>query len=398
MVDLLLIMGLGFLGSFGHCAGMCGPLTIAFSMSDCQSIWQRIRFQGMLNLGRLLSYSLVGGAIGAVGSIILASGQMAGVGSGLRQGMAIVTGLLLVWSGLIQLLQGHMQGQAGLPFLNPMVAARLHDGLSRLMVRLSFGQHWWSPLLLGLCWGLMPCGFLYTAQIKATEQGSPLMGAALLLAFGLGTLPVMLGVGLSASALGADRRGQLFRLGGWLTLAIGLLTLGRTGNTHSDWTGHAALGLLALTLVVGPLARLKLINWLPIRRLLGVSAFLLATVHSLHMADHSFGWQWAAIDFLSPMAQWGLGLGGLALVGLVPSAVTSFDRIQSKLGARWQQLHRQTTVPALLLAVGHGILLGSHYLGQVPLAWGNYGAIVALILATLVVLGLRWLGRAKGRA
>jgi uncharacterized protein len=390
MVDLLLMMGLGFLGSFGHCAGMCGPLTLAFSARDHQSLGQRLQFQGLLNLGRLLSYGLVGGAMGAVGSVVVASGQMAGIGSGLRQAIAIVTGLLLIWSGLVQILRGHL---ADLPFLNPMAIARLHDRLSRLMMRLSFGQSWWSPLLLGLCWGLMPCGFLYAAQIKATEQSDPGLGASLLLAFGLGTLPVMLGVGVSAAALSADRRGQLFRLGGWLTLTIGLLTLGRSGNTHSDWTGHGALLLLMLALVVGPLARLKWINLLPMRRLIGVSAFVLAMVHSLHMAEHSFGWQWRAIAFLRPEAQVGLLLGGLALLGLLPAALTSFDRAQVRLGAIWQRLHLLTTLPALLLAVGHALLLGSHYLAQVPLDWRNYGAIGALVLGLMLLLGLRWLGR-----
>ncbi len=392
MIDLLLMIGLGFLGSFGHCAGMCGPLTIAFSMADQTSLWQRIQFQGLLNLGRLLSYGLVGGAMGAVGSVVVAGGQMAGIGSGLRQTMAIVTGLLLIWTGLIQLLRG----QVGLlPLLNPMAIAKLHEGLSRLMMKLSFGQRWWSPLPLGLCWGLMPCGFLYTAQIKATEQSSPILGAALMLAFGLGTLPVMLGVGISVSSLGADRRSQLFRLGGWLTLMIGLLTLGRSGNTHQDWTGHAALLLLMLTLVVGPLARLKLTNLLPLRRLLGLSAFVLALVHSLHMAEHSFGWQWEAIAFLSPTVRLGLALGGVALLGLVPAALTSFDRAQSKLGSAWRLLHQWTAVPALILAVGHVFLVGSHYLAQIPLGWRNYGAIGSLGVGLILILGLRWVGRPR---
>jgi uncharacterized protein len=392
MIDLLLMIGLGFLGSFGHCAGMCGPLTIAFSMADQLSLWQRIQFQGLLNLGRLLSYGLVGGAMGTVGSVVVAGGQMAGIGSGLRQTMAIVTGLLLIWSGLLQLLRG----QVGLlPLLNPMATAKLHEALSRLMMRLSFGQRWWSPLPLGLCWGLMPCGFLYTAQIKATEQGSPIWGAALMLAFGLGTMPVMLGVGISVSSLGADRRSQLFRLGGWLTLTIGLLTLGRSGNTHRDWTGHGAVLLLMLALVAGPLARLKVANLLPLRRLLGLSAFILSLVHSLHMVEHSFGWQWAAISFLNPRAQLGLALGVAALLGLVPAALTSFDRAQSSLGNTWRQLHLWTAVPALLLVVGHMVLLGSHYLGQIPLGWRNYGAIGLVSLAMLALVGLRWLGRPR---
>jgi sulfite exporter TauE/SafE len=89
-------------------------------------------------------------------------------------------------------------------------------------VKLSATPHWWTPALLGSVWGLIPCGFLYAAQIKAAETGNLWLGAATMLAFGLGTMPMMLGVGVSASKLSADKRSQLFRLGGWVTLTIGI--------------------------------------------------------------------------------------------------------------------------------------------------------------------------------
>ncbi|WP_425469055.1 sulfite exporter TauE/SafE family protein, partial [Pediococcus acidilactici] len=88
-------MALGFLGSFGHCVSMCGPLTVAFSLSNRQSTpnWQQqLFFHGLLNLGRVVSYALVGAGIGALGSVLIASGQMAGIGSGLRQCLTIFTG------------------------------------------------------------------------------------------------------------------------------------------------------------------------------------------------------------------------------------------------------------------------------------------------------------------
>ena len=94
MVDLLLVMTLGFLGSFGHCVGMCGPLTAAFSLSRLdqqpKSHWQQFMFHCSLNVGRVLSYALIGAVLGAVGSVLIASGQMAGVGSGLRRAIAVV--------------------------------------------------------------------------------------------------------------------------------------------------------------------------------------------------------------------------------------------------------------------------------------------------------------------
>jgi sulfite exporter TauE/SafE len=126
MLDLLLVASLGFLGSFGHCVGMCSPIAIAFSLSQNQdkpSLWQQIRFHGLLNLGRILSYALVGAAIGLLGSVLIAGGQFAGVGSGLRRGMSLFTGGLLIWMGLTQVSPGLFPR---IPLLNPMAKSGLH--------------------------------------------------------------------------------------------------------------------------------------------------------------------------------------------------------------------------------------------------------------------------------
>ncbi|NEO66167.1 MAG: sulfite exporter TauE/SafE family protein, partial [Moorea sp. SIO4G2] len=107
VLDLLLVMTLGFLGSFGHCVAMCGPLAVAFSLSQQQEKspkWlHQLGFHSLLNLGRTISYALVGAALGGMGSVLIASGQLAGIGSGLRQAMAILTGLMLIWFGCVQL-------------------------------------------------------------------------------------------------------------------------------------------------------------------------------------------------------------------------------------------------------------------------------------------------------
>ena len=105
MLDLLLIAALGFLGSFGHCMGMCGPLTVALALSQQDNNFNKInglRFHLLLNIGRIISYTLVGAALGGLGSIVVASGQLAGIGSGLRQFMTIFTGILLIWFGIRQ--------------------------------------------------------------------------------------------------------------------------------------------------------------------------------------------------------------------------------------------------------------------------------------------------------
>jgi uncharacterized protein len=390
MLDLFLIASLGFLGSFGHCAGMCGPITAAFSLSSSSAsiAWrQQLRFHLLLNFGRILSYILVGAAIGTIGSVLVAGGQMAGVGSLLRRGMTVLIGLLLIGFGLSQINPGMLPQ---LPFLHPLAAGKLHQRLSSAMVKLSLKPDSWTPLWLGLVWGLIPCGFLYTAQIKAAETANLGEGMATMLAFGLGTLPMMLAVGWSASRVSADRRSQLFRLGGWITLTIGILTLLRTGDTMVDYTGHAALLCLLLALAARPMSRI----WsapLRYRRAIGLGAFILSVAHLAHMAEHSWGWNWDAVFFMLPQHQLAIALGLASLVLLIPAAVTSFDRAQQKLRA-WRSLHL-LSIPALILAVGHTMLIGSHYLGAMQISQSGQiltGGLGAIALGILLIR-YRWI-------
>ena len=395
LVELGLIAALGFLGSFGHCAGMCSPIAVAFSLStqvrtqetenNSRSRWQHVAFHLWLNLGRLLSYILVGAVIGGLGSVLVAGGQVAGVGSGLRRSMALFTGGLLIVLGLRQVAP---QLLPKLPLLHPLQGA-LHNKLQQAMTATAKHQAWWTPALLGLAWGLIPCGFLYVAQIKAAETGSLTNGAATMMAFGVGTLPVMIGVGASSAWLSRDRTSQLFQFGGWITLLIGVLTLMRTGDVMVDYTGHFAVLCLMFALIARPISKL----WaypLKLRRLLGVGAFILATAHTLHMLEHSWQWNPAAVRFMLPQHQWGVWAGILGLMLMLPLTLTSTDAAQRWLGRQWRSLHL-LSILALLLASIHCILTGSSYLGSLQ----HQGRPLIHTLALVGVLGLVFAVRSR---
>ncbi|BAZ38811.1 ferric reductase domain-containing protein [Calothrix sp. NIES-4101] len=385
MLDFWLIATLGFLGSFGHCIGMCGPLTAAFSLSGNKQNWQQqLQFHLLLNFGRLLSYTLVGAAIGAIGSVLVASGQIAGVGSELRRWMAIITGLLLIWFGLRQI---NPELLPRVPFLHPFLQASLHNRLNARMIKWSLKSTWWTPALLGVTWGFMPCGFLYVAQIKAAETGNLFQGGLTMLAFGLGTLPMMLGVGVSTSFLSQDKRSQLFRLGGWVTLVIGAISLLRTGDTMVDYTGHGALFCLILALIARPISDFYAAP-LRYRRALGVGAYVLALAHTLHMMEHSLQWNLQAFWFLPLEFQWGMLAGGVALLLMTPATLTSFDSLQKKLGQSWRRIHL-LAIPALILTAIHAVVIGSHYLGALQTTWWNQFAAVLLGIVVMGVLLLR---------
>jgi len=386
-IDLLLIIALGFLGSFGHCVGMCGPLTVAFSLSckqETPSWQQQLIFHTLLNLGRIFSYTLVGAGIGAIGSILLTSGQWAGIGSQLRQWIAMITGVMLIWFGLGQIKPDLLPR---IPVLHPLVQGNLRDRLHTGMVKLSLQTQWWTPILLGITWGLMPCGFLYAAQIKAAETGNLWRGAATMLVFGVGTLPTMLGVGVSTSLLSKDKRSQLFRLGGWVTLTIGVLTVLRTGDTMVDYSGHGAMILLMLALIARPISSLWAFP-LRYRRALGVGAFVLSIAHTTHMMEHSLQWNLAAFLFLPPEFQLGMAMGAVALILMTPAALTSFDFLQRNLGKFWRQIHL-LSIPALIFTSIHAVLIGSHYLGSLQLTWMHKLATLVLGIVTLGVLLVR---------
>ena len=393
-----LMLSLGFLGSFGHCLGMCSPLSTALLLSDrtrpaqLNSQFSILNSQFMsvllLNLGRLLSYVLVGGAIGGVGSLVMAGGQWAGIGSGLRQGMAIFAGGMLIWAGLKTVMPDRVPKQAGFTGSSHSgLSTRGHAWISEMMEKLATA----SPFVLGLLWGLMPCGFLYVAQIKAAESSNPGAGASVMLAFGLGTMPMMLGVGTLALRWSQERRSQLFRLAGWVTIAIGILTVFRSSEMV-DLTGHGAIVLLMLALVARPMAvrfPAYCMSLLTYRRAIGVGSFVCAVAHTAHMLVHTYNWNVGAIAFLPASQRWGMIAGLGALACLAVPAITSFDAAVKWLGPyHWRQLHL-LSVPGLLLAVGHTVIVGSHYLGNVELTAQHWNHTIGLVSSVIFVMTLR---------
>jgi sulfite exporter TauE/SafE len=365
-------------------------LAVAFSLSDKESKdnpkknpknWQQhLYFHALLNLGRILSYAIAGAAIGALGSVLVAGGQLAGLESDLRRWLAILTGILLVWMGIVQI---KPEGLPNIPFLNPMAQVGLHQRLSNAMMKLSLHSHPLTPALLGMTWGLIPCGFLYTAQIKAAETSNMTQGALTMLAFGLGTLPSMLGIGVFAGLLSRDRRSQLFRMGGWITLTIGILTLLRTSDMV-DYTGHAGLILLILALAARPLSQIfkSFSVLMTYRRAIGIGAFVLSLAHTFHKVEHTFQWNFDALSFMIPQHQISIWIGAIAIALMAPAALTSSDWMMMKLGKSWRYVHL-LSVPALILASVHTIAIGSNYLGA--MAWAPKNWILTILCGVVTV-------------
>lgn len=220
--DLLLALGTGLLGGFGHCVGMCGPLVGAVSLAAGPSMGQRRLLAGHLlyNAGRITTYALLGGTMGMAGSFVNVAGRMAG----LQDAVAVAAGALMILLGL---------GAAGVAGWASRVEARAAGHVFSLARTMLAGGGPGRFYPLGLVMGFLPCGLSYTAFLGAAATGGPAQGLAFALAFALGTVPAMLAAGAVATALGARLRGALYRAGGLLVALLGALFVARGLGWHA---------------------------------------------------------------------------------------------------------------------------------------------------------------------
>ena len=220
---LLSALILGLLGG-GHCIGMCGGLMGALTLAiPAEQRARRFRLLLAYNLGRIASYALAGLLLGLAGWA-LSTGPLAVV-------LRSLAGLLLIAMGLY--LAGWWSGLTRLERLGNGIWRHLRPVATRLMPIKSPGR----ALLVGALWGWLPCGLVYSTLLWAASQGSALDSAWLMLAFGVGTWPVLLLTGLAAERVTAIlRRRQVRILGGLLVVLFGLWTL---PGPHQHWLmGH----------------------------------------------------------------------------------------------------------------------------------------------------------------
>lgn len=181
----------GLLGS-GHCFGMCGGIagglgTMIRRPSDISVLWPALVF----NLGRLISYALLGLIV--AGLLQSAGGAIAVPEWG--RTLRIITAVFILLIGLQFLLDWK-----GLNIIE-RGGAVIWKRISPLAVKASTQSGMAGRFFLGLCWGFLPCGLVYTLLLTAASTGVAWQGGLVMLAFGVGTLPAMLGMTLAAPAL-----------------------------------------------------------------------------------------------------------------------------------------------------------------------------------------------------
>ena len=220
---LLSALILGLLGG-GHCLGMCGGLMGALTLAIApQRRGQRLQLLLAYNLGRILSYTLAGLLLGLAGWALASSPA--------AMGLRVIAALLLIAMGLY--LAGWWSGLTRIEALGRGLWRHIQPLTRRFMPVDSLPR----ALILGTLWGWLPCGLVYSTLLWATSQGNALDSAALMLTFGLGTLPVLLATGMAAERFTALLRQRGVRVaGGLLVILFGLWTL---PGPHQHWLmGH----------------------------------------------------------------------------------------------------------------------------------------------------------------
>ena len=208
------IVALFLVGLLGgtHCVGMCGGIVGALSMGTGGRWSMHLAY----NAGRIVSYAAAGAAVGALG----AAGMGGDEDTAVRLFLYLLANLMLVALGFYLL--GVTQALA----FTERLGQHLWRYLQPLTRRFLPARTPLQAFPLGLLWGWLPCGLVYSALASALGAGSAGRGALLMLAFGLGTLPNLLLAGIVLARLNEFVRKPVVRLlSGLLVLGFGIYGL-----------------------------------------------------------------------------------------------------------------------------------------------------------------------------
>ncbi len=200
---------IGIIASLSTCMAVVGGLVLSMSATFAQS-GQRVRPQLLFHLGRIISFFVLGGVIGALGASFSLG----------------VTGIFIL-SALIGLVMIGL----GLNLLDVFPwARRLTPTLPKFLSRPALGvaklNHILTPALLGIVTFFLPCGFTQSMQLYALSSGSFINGALTMLAFALGTLPVLALVSFSSLSIGKSlKAGIFFKAAGIIVMLFGLFNI-----------------------------------------------------------------------------------------------------------------------------------------------------------------------------
>lgn len=213
MTILFSALVIGLMGSF-HCAGMCGPIAIALPLHG-NTVPQKIFGGTLYNLGRTLTYGMMGAIFGLLGQGLHLIG--------FQQKVSVLMGAIMIISVLFPKLFKNQYSMEKSWF---KAVGKLKKTIAEMFSIRSFQ----SLFFIGMLNGLLPCGLVYMAIAGAIGTGNVTEGSLYMILFGLGTIPMLLAISLAGNILSLAVRKKINKLIPVLVVVVGLLFILRGLN------------------------------------------------------------------------------------------------------------------------------------------------------------------------
>jgi uncharacterized protein len=211
--EILAAFFVGLVGSL-HCIGMCGPIAIALPVPDSNNL---SFFTGRIlyNLGRVFTYSFLGAVLGLVGSKIALAGA--------QQFVSIILGIIIIIAVLLPQKYKNYFAQ------HPAIRKLAHPLKSNIGVLFRKGT-FSAMFLIGILNGFLPCGLVYVALAGAIASGDAISGAAVMILFGLGTVPAMFAASVFGKFINIGIRTKIRKAVPVLAIILGVIFILRGMN------------------------------------------------------------------------------------------------------------------------------------------------------------------------
>ncbi|MFC1678290.1 sulfite exporter TauE/SafE family protein [Patescibacteria group bacterium] len=212
-VGYSIIFIIGLLAGF-HCVGMCGGLVVAYSASELKKkekqgtlLWPHLQY----NTGRIISYTVIGGILGGLGSFF-----------GINP---MFTGVILILASIFMILMG-LSFLTNLEILKK-IKINTPSFIAKYLYNQKHSRKSKGPFIIGLLNGFMPCGPLQAVQLYALASGDIIQGALSMGVYSIGTAILMFGFGLSLSAISGQHIKKMLKVSGVLVIFLGLIMANR---------------------------------------------------------------------------------------------------------------------------------------------------------------------------
>ena len=222
MSSYIEIFLIGLLGSI-HCIGMCGGFVTMYSLKK-PPMQPSLPFHVLYNLGRITTYSILGGVLGYLGSFAAYVGEHRGI-----------PGVVLLIAGIFMMLMGlNIAGVLGKKGLFEETGIIRTSVFRQTLQRILALESVWGTFLLGLLLGFLPCGLLYPIFMNAAASGGFASGMIIMAIFGISTLPALMGFGFLVTRLQPHIKRALYRVAAAFIVLLGLRTFLR-GLAFNGW-------------------------------------------------------------------------------------------------------------------------------------------------------------------